>query len=234
MSQVAIGLQVRLDSVRLPKKALLPLSGRGMIEHAMEALSLVAGAERYLLTDEQSAPTLGPIAERQRFGLITGPPDDVLRRYAMMAEATGAEVLVRATGDNPLVSPKMAKKAIELLLTSGADLAAFDNLPLGTGVEVIRASALLRADREATARDEREHVTLHLYRNRDYYRIDRRPAPSYASMPEGRVTLDTDADYALLRELFRRIYHGTPPEIEEVVGELRVLEAMGESAPCRR
>jgi spore coat polysaccharide biosynthesis protein SpsF len=205
-----------------------------MIEHAMAALSLITEADHYLLTDAESAAVLAPVAESWDFGVLEGPKDDVLRRYAMMAEARGAEVLVRATGDNPLVSPKMVGKAIKLLDTAEADLAAFDNLPLGTGVEVIRASALLRANKEATARDEREHVTLHLYRNPDRYRIDRRPAPGYASMPEGRVTLDTEEDYLRLSELFDRIYRGRPPEIEEVIAELRAPAKSKEEAPCRR
>lgn len=234
MSHIAIGLQVRLDSVRLPKKALLPLAGKPLLVHAMEALSLVSGAQRYLLTDRQSAEALAPLAESRDFTVLPGPAEDVLRRYAMMAEESGADILVRATGDNPLVSPKMTRKAIELLLTGGGDLAAFDNLPLGVGVEVLRASAILRADQEATARDEREHVTLHLYRNPELYRIDRRPAPPYASMPEGRVTLDTEEDYELISELYRRIYQGRPPEIDEVIAELRELEAARQEAPCRR
>lgn len=234
MSQVAIGLQVRLDSVRLPKKALLPLEGRPMIAHVMEALCLVPRAQRYILTDQGSAEVLQPMGEEYGFALIAGPEEDVLRRYAMMAEKSGAELLVRATGDNPLVSPRMARKAIELLLRSGADLGAFDNLPLGTGVEVLRAEAILRAEREAEARDEREHVTLHLYRHRDRYRIDRRPAPPEASMPEARVTLDTEEDYQFIAEIFRRAYAGRPLEVEEVITEVRELSRSGERAPCRR
>jgi len=234
MSHLAIGLQVRLDSVRLPRKALLPLAGKALIEHAMDALRLVTGADCYLLTDEQSAEILEPLASPFDFAILPGPAEDVLRRYAMMAEKSGAEILVRATGDNPLVSPKMTRKAIELLLTSGADLAAFDNLPLGVGVEVLRAKAIERANKEAVARDEREHVTLYLYRHPDRFRIDRRPAPPYASMPEGRVTLDTEEDYSLISELYRRIYRGRPPEVEEVISELRELDAVAGRAPSRR
>ncbi len=234
MSHVAIGLQVRLDSIRLPKKALLPLAGRHMIAHAMEALSLLPGAERYILTDHASAGVLEPIGEEYGFAVIPGPEDDVLRRYAMMAERSGADILVRATGDNPLVSPRMARKAIELLIKSGADLAAFDNLPLGTGVEALRAEAILKADAEAEERDEREHVTLHLYRHPERYKIDRRPAPPEASMPEARVSLDTDEDYKVIREIFRRAYSGRPLEVEEVIAEVRELIGSGLGAPCRR
>lgn len=234
MSQVAVGLQVRLDSIRLPKKALLPLGGKRSIEHAMEALALLPGATRYLLTDETSAPVLAPLGEKYGFRVLPGPEDDVLRRYAMMGRRSGAEILVRATGDNPLVSARMAQKAIELLVRSGADLAAYDNLPLGTGVEVVRSGAILRAERDAREPDEREHVTLHLYNHPELYTIDRRPAPPEASMPEARVTLDTEDDYTYICEIYRRAYNGRPLEVEEVIAEVRALIRSGEQTPCRR
>ncbi|MFW5812119.1 MAG: cytidylyltransferase domain-containing protein, partial [Alkalispirochaetaceae bacterium] len=104
MRDVAVGLQVRLDSSRLPRKALLPLEGKLVIEHAMDALAATGIEHRYILTDEESAPVLAPLGERYGFSLLVGDPQDVLGRYARMAEVTGAPVVVRATGDNPAVS----------------------------------------------------------------------------------------------------------------------------------
>ncbi|MFP4329745.1 MAG: cytidylyltransferase domain-containing protein [Alkalispirochaetaceae bacterium] len=223
MRDVAVGLQVRLDSSRLPRKALLPLEGKLVIEHAMDALAATGIEHRYILTDEESAPVLAPLGERYGFSLLVGDPQDVLGRYARMAEVTGAPVVVRATGDNPAVSARMCLEAIKLRHASGADLAGFDQLPLGTGVEVLSAKALLRSHREAVLADEREHVTLHIYRNRDAYLVDRRPAPREARMEKGRITLDTEEDYRIIEEVYRRRYRGVPLEVEEVIGELERL-----------
>lgn len=234
MSRVALGLQVRLDSQRLPRKALLPLAGKRVIEHAMEALLGLQEIDHYLVTDEESAPVLAPIGEEWGFSLLIGPGDDVLRRYAMLAEETGAEILIRATGDNPLVSPRMARIALDMMEEGEADLTALDNLPLGTGVEVVRAAAILAADRSATDRAEREHVTLHLYRNRNTYTVDRRPAPKGATLKEGRVTLDTEEDYALLSEIYRRSYAGSPIEVEEVIEQLEKIEGRAPRTACNR
>lgn len=233
MNSVAVGLQVRLDSLRLPGKALLPLGDRTVIEHAMAALTNVPGADLYILTDESSVERLTPPAEMYGFTVMAGPRDDVLRRYATLAETSGADTLIRATGDNPLVSPRMAGRAVQLRGETGADLCAFDNLPLGTGVEVLASEAIARADAAAARRDEREHVTLHLYRHRDSYRIDRRPAPPEATMAEGRVTLDTREDYELIREVFRRKQGGTPIEVESVIDALRSIVAEGRVASIR-
>lgn len=233
MSEVAIGLQVRLDSRRLPRKALLPLAGKPVIVHAMEALAATGYRRRYILTDEESSELLGDLGRAQGFSLLTGDPEDVLSRYADLARRTGAGIIVRATGDNPAVSGRMCAAAVEMMESSGADLTAFDGLPLGTGVEVVAARAILEADREAKASDEREHVTLHLYRNRNHYVIDRREAPQEALFPEGRVTLDTEEDYALLSELYQRAYTGAPLEVERVITELTRLSVEGNRTPCR-
>ena len=222
-SSFAVGLQVRIDSVRLPRKALLPLAGKSVMVHAMEALRLLGAEHNYILTDAASADLLGPVAVDCGFSVLIGPGEDVLRRYAALAEESGSETIIRATGDNPAVSPAMARAAVELRQEFGADLAAFDNLPLGTGVEVLASEAILRADREAGAADEREHVTLHLYRNRDRYLIDRRPAPPEASMPDSRVTLDTVEDYRFISELYHRAYDGTPQEVWQVIEAVKAL-----------
>ena len=120
MKDVAVGLQVRLDSNRLPKKALLPLGGKPVVEHVLEALREIPAGAHALLTDEESEAELSPIAEKLGFTMLLGPREDVLKRYALLAEETGAAILLRATGDNPLVSPRMAREAIALHRGSGA------------------------------------------------------------------------------------------------------------------
>lgn len=187
----------------------------------MTALNSVRGDHRMLLTTEDSESRLRPLAEKTGWGVYVGPKDDVLARYVLAARETGAHRLVRATGDNPLVSAVMANATLDLSDETGADYAGFGELPVGSGVEVIDVRALEQAYTEAEDPYEREHVAPFLYRRPERFRIEIPPAPEQYRAPGTRITLDTADDYTFLKELYRALYDGEPLELDTVVPYLR-------------
>lgn len=213
-------LQARLGSARLPRKALLPLAGLFSVEHAMMALRGLSADVHALLTDEASYSELQPLAHKWGFVTFQGPPDDVLARYALAARHYRVERIVRATGDNPLVSVTLAEALLRLHRAERADYSAFDGAPIGTGVEAVEAEALLAADREAEDPYEREHVCPFLYRRPDRFAIHRPPVPRDLRLPSASVTLDTPEDYRFLTRLFDELYEGKPLDTHRVVGWL--------------
>lgn len=217
MSLTSVFLQVRLDSSRLPRKALLPLGDRLVVEHAMHALNGVQADSRMLLTTDDSASELSPLAEKAGWKIFVGPKDDVLERFVLAARETGCSRIVRATGDNPLVSPRMANAAIALSDDTGAAYAGFGGLPIGSGVEVIRTESLEEARSDATDPYEREHVAPFLYRRPEHFRIEIPEAPADCCAPGRRITLDTPEDYIFLKDLFAELYRGDVLDLDRVV-----------------
>ena len=217
----AVFLQVRLDSSRLPRKALLELAGVTVLEHAMQALDLVRADRRVLLTTKDSAAEIKPIAESAGWNVFIGSKDDVLDRFVMAAREFNADRIIRATGDNPLVSAEMANAAQDLADRTGAAYAGFSELPVGSGVEVIRTAALEEAWSEARDPYEREHVAPFLYRRPERYHIVVNPAPEGFRSPGTRITLDTPDDYEFLTQLFDRFYQGQPISLKRVVPYLQ-------------
>ncbi len=213
-------LQVRIDSNRLPAKALLELAGIPLIGHAMSALRWVEADVRAILTEKNSVAALQPVAEDYGFQLYVGDPEDVLARYAEAASDFGVDTVIRATGDNPLVSPRLATEILDLHRRATADVSGFDALPLGTGVEIISQEALLRAHQSAAQQYEREHITQYMYRRPRQFRINRIPAPPELQCPDGRVTVDTPEDFHYVRDLVEELYEGYPIEIDQVVSWL--------------
>jgi spore coat polysaccharide biosynthesis protein SpsF len=207
---IGVLLQVRLDSSRLPNKALLELGGRSVIEHAMLSLRRVPASVRAIVTDEESSELLEPRATKCGFDTFVGPRDDVLERYVLAARAYGLTQVVRATGDNPLVSWELARLALRERALRNADYCGFDGPPLGTGVEVVEAAALERAVRETRSPYDREHVTSYVYRHPHEFSVMRLPAPAAYCLPHARVTLDTADDYRFLCTVFDALYNGTP------------------------
>ncbi len=218
-------VQVRLGSTRLPGKALLPLGGSTMTDIVLSRLALIPARAYVLATDAASAPALGEIAERRGFDLVVGSPEDVLARYALVQRLYGFSSIIRATGDNPLVSPELATLLLAKAAGSGsgkrADYAAFLGMPLGMGVELICAEALLRADREASQPREREHVCPYLYGNPGIFAIDQRDAPTEYLLPAAKVTVDIKEDYEAVLRIYGALFDGSPIPTIEVIRFLK-------------
>lgn len=203
-------LQARMGSTRLPGKALLPLGGSSLLEQAMARLALVAADLRVLATDEASARSLAPAAERRGFELLVGPAEDVLARYCLAVARFRPDLVLRATGDNPLVSHELATLLLKRREERPSDYAGFLGMPVGMGVELVAAEALLRAEAEAREPAEREHVCPYLYGHPELFRVDRPEAPAEYLLPEARVTVDTAADYESVLRIYGSLYDGRP------------------------
>jgi len=221
MPKTGIFLQARLGSTRLPGKALLKLEGKAIITHAMEALNGTAADIRVLLTDYQSLEKISPYAEACGFEVFAGSADDVLDRYLKAAEKYSVDTIIRATGDNPLVDGRAADLIRQSHEAAAADYSGFDNMPLGTGVEVLETTALETAAAESDDPYDHEHVSPYLYKNPGRYRINRINAPAGLCLPGSSVTVDTESDYLRLKKLYADLYRGCPLLIEEIIPWLR-------------
>jgi len=186
---------MRLDSTRLPGKALLRIGGTNLAGMVMRRLRTVTADEYVLATDSDGARVLAETAREFGFSVFAGPKDDVLARYAMAARAFGLDRVIRATGDNPFVSVSLAIMAIKSADESGADYVGLVGMPVGMGVEVVNASALYKASEVATSAFDREHVCPYLYGNPSVFSIQRPECPAAYRLSETRITVDTPADF---------------------------------------
>ena len=213
----ALILQARLDSVRLPGKSLLPISGRPLIFRVMEALSRIKCDAKILACPEDCAPVLVPLAEEAGFAVVVGPKDDVLARFCNAVRQTKADRIIRATGDNPFVMTDAAQTLNDETIAAGADYGLYLQIPHGSGVECVSAEALLKAEKESKSEFEREHVCPFLYNNPSIYRLYRPDAPSKWRGAELNVTVDTLEDYNRAQKLYDAL--SVVPEGERHNGE---------------
>ena len=213
----ALVLQARLDSSRLFEKALLPLGGRPLIFRVMEALFPLPCDIKILACPEDSVSSFSPLAEETGFTLISGPKEDVLARYCLVIRKTGADRIIRATGDNPFVFVDAAAALNAEAQALKADYAGYGDLPYGAGVESVASDALLRAEREAEPQAEREHVCPYLYGHPEFFRLHRPQAPARWQGPELRITVDTQKDYENAVVLYERLL--SLPREERNLGE---------------
>ena len=214
---VAVFLQVRLDSSRLPAKALYELAGKPVVVHCMEALRDLR-ADRYcLLTDGASASILSPFARACGFSVFSGPKDDVLSRFVMAADHFGIDHILRGTADNPLVSHELSSLVQDSYLTSAADYCVLKDVPHGSCIEAVSAHALRIVRTESTDAFEHEHVCPGIYRQAERFRVLYIEPPLPLRRPEIRVTIDNIEDYEIMRRLFQANYHSAPIKLAAAI-----------------
>ena len=199
----ALILQGRMDSIRLPGKCLLPLEGEPLIFRVMEALRTIQCDIHILACPENCRTIFGKAAEKAGFVIVTGPEDDVLERYCIAVRRYSPDMVIRATADNPFVFADAAGHLLRKTADLQADYGGYSGLPLGAGVEVINAEALLKAGRESTKKEEREHVCPYLYGHGELFRLHRPLAPRKWQAPGLRLTVDTREDYLRAQKLYR-------------------------------
>ena len=201
----AVIVQCRLSSTRLPSKALLPLGSRAepLVVWTMRAMKNVRADSYWLACDEASFAALNPLAEQNGWNCFAGPAEDVLKRFCLAAQKAKADIIVRATADNPFLFYEAAQASVEEFVRQNCDYFTYTGLPHGSGVEIISAQALFRADSQtpalggddADAAFEREHVGPALYKHPERFRCLMQNAPAEWNHPGLRTTVDTAADY---------------------------------------
>jgi len=197
-------VQARMDSTRLPGKILLPIQEKPILAHIIERLQRSKRIRHIIIaTTEDSMQAVESVtALYPKAKVFCGSKEDVLARYVGAANKYKSEIIVRATGDNPLVSPYYIDLAIEHHLNTASDLTHFLGIPLGTGVEILNARALKDASALTQANYDREHVTPFLYKNNTTFKIAEPLAPKPHYRPDLKVTVDTPEDYKKVSHIF--------------------------------
>ena len=161
-TDVAVVIQARMSSSRFPGKMLAGV-GPQQVPLAVWVCRRAAAAGFPVVLATSTDPGDDPLAqavEAAGYRVFRGSLDDVLARFTAAAISTGAEVVVRITGDCPLVDPDVLREVVGALWANAyASNVAPPSFPDGLDCEVIRVAALRAAVAEATERHEREHVT---------------------------------------------------------------------------
>lgn len=231
----AVIVQARTGSSRLPGKVLKPLGGRPVIEHVLSRAQLAKQVDKVCLatTEMVSDDPVAAVAKDLGYAVFRGSVDDVLSRYAATAAMAGAKLIVRITGDCPLIDPAVIDRLIELRADKNADYASNGltgiDWPHGLDCEIFTREMLDAAVASTENTYDREHVTPWI-RTRGAKSKVHLPGPG-APASEERWVLDYPEDYSFLTKLFA-LFPEEPPlswesilEISAKHPELAVINA---------
>lgn len=203
MTVVAI-VQARMGSSRLPAKVMRKIGGTPMIGLLLQRLARARKVDKIVVATSTSPDNrpLKDYVEAMGFACEAGSEDDVLERYIQAARAHDADVVVRITGDCPLVDPALVDEVIGAF--EAADVDYFSNtipptFPDGLDIEVFSRAAFERAATEAVADYDREHVTPYLKEKGRFRQGVMRWEEDLSAL---RWTVDELADFEVISRVF--------------------------------
>ena len=202
---VAVVVQARMGSSRLPGKVLKNIAGRPMLSYQMERLRRVKRADRLVIatSDRPADDALAAFCKKENIDCVRGSEADVLARYHLALERFPADTVVRITADCPLIDPALVDDVIATYEPDFVSNMLEKTYPYGMAVEAFSAQALREAHREAKDPAEREHVTPFIWRRPERYRL--KSLTMTPNLSGHRWTVDTPEDFELVSRLLKTL-----------------------------
>jgi spore coat polysaccharide biosynthesis protein SpsF len=219
-----IVIQSRINSTRLPGKAMMPLSGKPLTWHIIERLNHVKFPHKKVLAipHECDNKPLKDIAASTGIEYLEGEVEDVLARFIQVADKYKPQTIVRVTGDNPLIEPFCIDLMLEYHVQKDCEYTAVTGLPLGTGGEAIKTSTLRQVDAITKGNAyHREHVTTYIREHRGEFDARWIDAPPVFLFPNMHLTVDTIVNFRLMENLYDTFYTpGNIVDLKQVISYL--------------
>jgi spore coat polysaccharide biosynthesis protein SpsF len=211
------------------------IKGRPMIDWVVGRAGRIPELDETVVATsvlEQERPLVEHL-QAQNVTVARGPEEDVLARFVQAAETEDADAVVRLTADCPLLMPEVSGKVVQAFKRQECDYASNTierTYPRGLDTEVISTEALQKADRKATSSADREHVTRHVRKRPEQFRLC--PVTGEVDRSDLRWTVDEEADLKLVRRIYEAL--GTQAMDADYEDVLAVFEERPEWADINR
>lgn len=194
-----------MGSTRLPNKVMKAICGRPMIELLLERLARSKELSQIVVatSDDIRNQPLIELVNQLGYACEQGSESNVLERFVHAARRHQADVVVRITGDCPLVDPELVDACVRGFLNGKVDY--YTNtlpptFPDGLDIEVIRMACLEQALAETHEPRDTEHVTPYI---RNSGKFSTANLGNDVDLSALRWTVDEQADLDVVRRVFR-------------------------------
>ena len=213
-------IQARMGSSRLPGKVMMKVNDESKVIDFVINQIKDSGLINEIIVATSNLVEDNKIVEhlkKNNIKFFLGSPTDLLDRYFKCAKKFSVSIIVRITGDNPLVDPRIIDSVIEKFRNNDYDYVTnslVGTFPYGTEVEVFSFNALKIAWENAKLPSEREHVTPFMKKHPEIFRILN--IENKENLSHLRYTVDHQNDLELIREVIKNI-KSRPIFIEDII-----------------
>jgi spore coat polysaccharide biosynthesis protein SpsF len=210
---IAVIVQARMGSTRLPGKVMRTLSGMPVLWHIIQRVKCAELPDKILIATTTNPEDILIVSACKKWNVpvFRGDPEDVLKRYYdglvfLETECKTIDFIVRITADCPLIDPELIDKEIQIAITGKYDYVSNVDPPTypdGLDVEVLSRAALLKAYKNASLPSEHKHVTPYILKNPLFNKFNLRNSDDLSAM---RWTLDNEEDFLFIKSIYEALY----------------------------
>ncbi len=217
--KIAAIVQARMGSSRFPGKVMKLIQDMPMIEILIKRLSKSKLIHQIIVAtsrNDENTPLINHL-ESMNIECEIGSEEDVLSRYYNAAKKNQVDVVVRITGDCPLVDADLVDRCIKEFIDK--DVSYVSNVspctfPDGLDIEVFSFEALEDAFLNNTLSTEKEHVTPYIINSDNYKKSNIKHSKD---LSKSRWTVDEIIDFEVIKEVFNYFSPNVYFSWEEVV-----------------
>lgn len=193
-----------MGSTRLPGKVMKPINGIPMIELLLKRLANSKGIDQIVVATSAAVVNRPLVDHVSGLGVTCeqGSENDVLDRYVDTAKKHQADVVVRITGDCPLIDPMLVDECIAAFFEQGVDYLSNTDSPTypdGLDIEVMKFSALEMARTESSETFDHEHVTPYIRKSPKFSKGRKSNSEDLSAL---RWTVDDPEDFEVIANVF--------------------------------
>ena len=203
-------IQARMQSRRLPGKVLLPLEGKPVLWHIFSRLTKSKLIDEVCISTSTNPADdkIEKFAHEYGIKIFRGSEENLVKRHLDAGKKFNADVIVRVTGDCPLVDPKIVDKVIKVYLEDKkldfASNSKTKTYPIGLDVEVFPVKTLEKIFSISEDSVFYEYfISNYIYENPLIFKSK---GISLNKANLLRWTLDYPEDYTFFKKIFGELY----------------------------
>ena len=200
-------IQARLGSKRLPEKVLKPIGEYNSLELIYKRVSKCQMVDDIIFAipkNKENIKLKNFISNKICSKVFLGSEKNVLNRYYLAAKKYKSDVIVRITGDCPLVDSSIIDEFIKILKKNKFDYVyngSPHTFPDGLDVEVFTFDAIKKANDNAIKLIQKEGVTRYFRDNLKKFKTNHIKCP-FKDLSDLRITLDEETDLEVIRSIY--------------------------------
>ena len=195
-----------MTSSRLPGKVLMEINKKPVLWYLIRRLKKIKKINNIILatTTNKEDDELVNLAKKNKIKFYRGSEHDVMQRVLFAARKFKTDIIVSITGDCPIIDYNLVSQCLNSFLKNNVDYLSNSNIrsyPDGMDVQVYNYQALRKSYSLTRSMVDKEHVTLHIRKNPNKFKILNLVAPSELHYPNLGLTLDYYQDFILIKKL---------------------------------
>ena len=224
---IALIIQARMNSKRLPNKVLMPINGKPIIDYLIEQIKHKNPELPIIVATSRMKADMDIVEHCQRLNIdvFQGSLENVSSRFFNLMNEKNLKFCVRVCADSPLLDGRIISNLTKLI-DSKVDIVTNVHprtFPKGLSVEIINCKTFISNYNKLNSKQDFEHVTRYFYNNSENFNIVN---VSYnKNLSSMNLAIDTSRDFKRISKIIRNFkkehYHYSFKDIIDLYNHSR-------------